>query len=61
MLLGQAALQSVHELGVQAPARPSGRALQLLPQVLRHAEEEAIDLPSHSGVIFTDLGPDIKW
>jgi hypothetical protein len=47
LLAGEASLQPVNELGVDAPTRPCGRGVKLLPKMHRHPEQEAIDLPCH--------------
>ena len=47
LLAGEASLQPVHELGVDAPTGPCGRVVELLPKMHGHPEQEAIDLPCH--------------
>jgi hypothetical protein len=54
LLAGEASLQPVNELGVDAPTGPCGRAVELLPKMHGHPEQEAIDLPCHlSGAILS--------
>jgi hypothetical protein len=47
LLAGEASLQPMNEFGIEAPARPFGRGVELLPKMHRHPEQEAIDLPCH--------------
>jgi hypothetical protein len=61
-LLGEAPLEPVHELGVQAPTGPCGRVVELLAKMRRHPEQEAVDLPWHISVwIFSDLRSNINF
>ena len=60
-VLGEALLEPVHDLGVQAPARLRGRIGEPLSKMRGHPEQEAIDVPRHiSERILNDLGSDIK-
>jgi hypothetical protein len=62
LLAGEASLQLVNELGVQAPAGSRRRGPELLPKMHRHPEQEAIDLPCHlSRATLTYLHLDIKY
>jgi hypothetical protein len=47
LLAGEASLQPIYELGVDASAGPCGRGVKLLPKMHRHPEQKAIDLPCH--------------
>jgi hypothetical protein len=62
LLAGEASLQPMNELGVDAPTGPCGRVVELLSKMHGHPKQEAIDLPCHlSRATLTYLRLDIKY
>jgi hypothetical protein len=48
MFLSDAPLEPMNDLAVQAPARATSSVNELLPQLVGHAQEESVPLPSQA-------------